>query len=119
MDFHRLLSDTADRSIATPALIERNVHNSKTAPLTDVIHEQLEYLIGHFGRKCPPDCIDCDRLQQVRHWLLLPFRSGSRSKRCFAATVLRAALTQEIYNPSFPALFSRNRLPSRIYLRTI
>jgi len=81
MDFHRLLSDTADRSIATPALIERNVHNSKTAPLTDVIHEQLEYLIGHSDGDCPPDCIDCDRLQQVIHWLLLPFFAPVADRR--------------------------------------
>lgn len=78
MDFYRSLSDTADGpSIATPGVIERNAHNLKAAPLTDVMYEQLEYLIGHSDGDCPPDCIDCDRLQQVRNLLLLPFRSGS------------------------------------------
>jgi hypothetical protein len=78
MDFYRSLSDTADRpSIATPGVIERNVYNLKAARLIDVMYEQLGYLIGHSGGDCPPDCIDCDRLQQVRNLLLLPFRSGS------------------------------------------
>ena len=78
MEFDRSLSDTAEQpSIATPAAIERNVHNLKATPLIDVMHEQLEYLIGHSGENCPPDCIDCRRLQQVINWLLLPFRSGS------------------------------------------
>ena len=76
MDFHRSLSDNEDRpSIATPAVIERNVLGLKAARLTDVMYEQLEYLIGHSDEDCPPDCIDCDRLKQVRNLLLLPFRS--------------------------------------------
>ena len=78
MDFDRSLSNTADQPpIARPAAVERNVHNLKTAPLIDVMYEQLEYLIGHSDGDCPPDCIDCDRLQQVRNLLLLPFRSDS------------------------------------------
>jgi hypothetical protein len=78
MDFYRSLSDTADGpSIATPAVIERNVHNLKAAPLIDVMFDQLEYLIAHSDGACPPDCIDCDRLRQVRNLLLLPFRSDS------------------------------------------
>jgi hypothetical protein len=78
MDFDRSLSETANQPTpATPAEIEGNVHYLTAAPLTDVMYEQLEYLIGHSGGNCPPDCIDCGRLQQVRNWLLLPFRSGS------------------------------------------
>jgi hypothetical protein len=78
MDFDRSLSKTADqRPIAKPAAVERNVHNSKTAPLTDVMYEQLEYLIGHSEGTCSPDCINCRRLEQVINWLLLPFRSDS------------------------------------------
>ena len=78
MDFYRPLSDIADRpSIATPAVIERNVLGLKAARLTDVMYEQLEYLIGHSDGDCPPDCIDCDRLQKIRTLLLLPFRSDS------------------------------------------
>jgi hypothetical protein len=78
MDFYRSLSDTADRPpIATLAVIKRKAHNLKATPLTDVMYEQLEYLIGHCDGGCPPNCIDCNRLQQVRNLLLLPFRSGS------------------------------------------
>jgi len=78
MDFDRSLSNTADQpSIAKPAAVERNGHNLKAAPLIDVLYEQLDYLIGYSGRNCPPDCIDCRRLQQVMNWLLLPFRSKS------------------------------------------
>ena len=78
MDFYRSLSDAADRpSIATPSVIERNEHNLKAAPVTYVMYEQLEYLIGHSAGDCPPECMDCDRLQQVRNLLLQPFRSGS------------------------------------------
>ena len=77
MDFHRSLSDTADRpSTARPPLIERSVLNLKEAPPTDVMYEQLQYLIGHSDGDCPPDCIDCDRLQKIRSLLLLPFHSG-------------------------------------------
>jgi hypothetical protein len=78
MDFDRSLSNTADQlPIAKPAAIERNVYNLKAAPSTDVMYEQLEYLIGHSDEDCPPDCIDCDRLQKIRTLLLLPFRSDS------------------------------------------
>jgi len=78
MDFDRSLSNTADQpSNAKPAAVEPNLHNLKTAPLIDVLYEQLEYLIGHSGGNCPPDCKDCRRLQQVTNWLLLPFRSDS------------------------------------------
>ncbi len=45
------------------------------APLADVMFDQLDYLLAHNGRDCSPDCGDCSRLQQVKNWLLLPFRS--------------------------------------------
>jgi hypothetical protein len=44
-----------------------------SAPLPDVLFDQLEYLLTHSGRDCTPDCLDCGRLQQVKNWLLLPF----------------------------------------------
>ncbi|PWU11084.1 MAG: hypothetical protein C5B51_03435 [Terriglobia bacterium] len=46
------------------------------APLAEVMFDQLEYLVEHSGRDCPPECLDCGRLQQVKNWLLLPFRSS-------------------------------------------
>ena len=78
MDFYRSPSDTEKQSaVATPAVIERRVLTLKAAPSTDVMYEQLEYLIGHSDGSCPPNCIDCDRLQKIRTLLLLPFRSDS------------------------------------------
>ena len=59
MNFYQPLSDTADRpSVATSAVLERNVYKLKAAPPTAVMFEQLEYLIGHSDGDCPPDCID-------------------------------------------------------------
>jgi len=50
------------------------------APLTEVMFDQLEYLVGHGARRapgdCSPGCVDCGRLQQVKNWLLLPFHSS-------------------------------------------
>jgi hypothetical protein len=51
-----------------------------SAPLAEVMFDQLEYLVAHSTLKalgeCPPECVDCGRLQQVRNWLLLPFHSS-------------------------------------------
>jgi hypothetical protein len=47
----------------------------ESAPLDEVMFDQLEYLVTHAGRDCPPECPDCARLLQVRKWLLLPFRT--------------------------------------------
>jgi hypothetical protein len=43
------------------------------AAVADVLFDQLEYLVAHGSRDCPPDCIECGRLERVTHWLLLPF----------------------------------------------
>ncbi len=43
------------------------------APLADVMLEQMEYLLAHAARPCPPACVDCARLAEVRRLLLLPF----------------------------------------------
>jgi hypothetical protein len=48
-----------------------------SAPLAEVMFDQLEYLVAHSAGRapgaCPPECVDCARLQQVKDWLLLPF----------------------------------------------
>jgi len=50
------------------------------APLAEVMFDQLEYLMGHGAQQaagdCPPECLDCGRLRQVKNWLLLPFHSS-------------------------------------------
>jgi hypothetical protein len=49
------------------------------APLREVLFDQLEYLLAHTAEDCPPGCMDCGRLQQVKSWLLLPFRTAPTS----------------------------------------
>jgi hypothetical protein len=64
-----------------------NVCYIKSAPQIDVMLEQLEYLLAHKRHRCPAGCVDCARLNQVRNWLLLPFRARSSrqpSKRAVA-----------------------------------
>ena len=51
-----------------------------SAPLPDVMFDQLEYLLAHSGRDCTPDWVDCGRLQQVKNWLLLPFHTALRAE---------------------------------------
>jgi hypothetical protein len=98
MDFYRSLSDTADRpSIATPAVIERNVYNLKAAPLTDVMYERLEYLICQSDGDCPPG----GTLRRCLHYNLLQCRAESTADRleCQCAkpsvTRVRTRLTTE------------------------
>jgi hypothetical protein len=43
--------------------------------VTDVLLEQLRYLIGHKSLDCPADCVACERLSGAQSWLLLPFRA--------------------------------------------
>jgi hypothetical protein len=47
---------------------------ARPAPLLDVMMEQIEYLAGHGAEACPAGCADCARLEQVKRWLLAPFR---------------------------------------------
>ena len=44
-----------------------------SAGVADVLFDQLEYLVAQRGRDCPSDCVECSRLERVKHWLL--FRS--------------------------------------------
>jgi len=46
----------------------------RPAPLLNVMMEQIEYLAGHAVEACPAGCADCARLEQVKRWLLAPFR---------------------------------------------
>jgi hypothetical protein len=44
------------------------------AAVLDVMVEQIEYLAAHAAGTCNTECADCARLEQVKHWLLAPFR---------------------------------------------
>ena len=57
----------------------RRVPYANSAPVADVIFEQLDFLLNHRDHECFPDCEDCARLERVKYWLLLPFRPISTS----------------------------------------
>ena len=59
------------QSPAAPRLWEPMV---QPATLLDVMIEQIDYLAGHAVEACPAACPDCARLEQVKRWLLAPFR---------------------------------------------
>jgi hypothetical protein len=40
--------------------------------------DQLAYLVRHKSAECPPNCLACERLEQVEGWLMLPFRASMR-----------------------------------------
>ena len=56
---------------AAPRLLESS---ARPGALLDVMMEQIAYLAGHATEVCPPACPDCVRLEQVKRWLLAPFR---------------------------------------------
>jgi hypothetical protein len=76
MDFDRSLSEVASQPSLPVGAIARNVHYLEAACLADVMFDQLEYLLAHAGGKCAPGCMDCRRLEEVKNWLLLPFRAA-------------------------------------------
>lgn len=79
MDPDRSLSDAASQPCATdPVAGARSVCYAGSAPLLDVMLDQLEYLVAHKGPDCQPNCLACERLEQVEGWLMLPFRASVR-----------------------------------------
>jgi len=74
METNRSTSDAGGQpSRENDASATRGVCYAGSARLTDVMFDQLEYLIAHSRRNCPPGCRDCERLEQVSNWLLTPF----------------------------------------------
>jgi hypothetical protein len=64
----------------------RRVRYIAAAPLTDVLFDQLEYLLAHRNQRCAPGCEACARLKQVESVLMLPFRTATHSLRPRRAT---------------------------------
>ena len=64
----------------------RRVRYIAAAPLTDVLFDQLEYLLAHRNRPCTPGCEACVRLKQVESVLMRPFRTANHSLRPRRAT---------------------------------
>jgi hypothetical protein len=81
MSRDRSMSDTGTQSLAAnPTGFGHPAEFTQPAPLGDILHEQLDYLIEHATEACPPGCADCARLQQVKSWLLIPFRGVRRPR---------------------------------------
>jgi len=74
MDWERQISEAAEQESATSPAETRNASHAGPAHITDVMFDQLQYLVGHVGGNCATECPDCRRLQMVTDWLLLPFR---------------------------------------------
>lgn len=67
---------TAGNMAARRPTFEPHAEYIESAPVVDVLFDQLAYLIAHAGRRCPRGCQDCIRLKQVKDWLMLPFRTA-------------------------------------------
>jgi hypothetical protein len=81
MSRDRLMPETGTQSPASiPAGSGGPADLMQPAPLSDILYEQLDYLIAHATQACPPGCADCARLQQVKSWLLLPFGATRRPR---------------------------------------
>jgi hypothetical protein len=79
MDPDRSLSDAATQpSSPVPEPDTGRTRYVEPAPLMDVMIDQLEYLVAHKSAECPPNCLACERLEQVEGWLMLPFRASVR-----------------------------------------
>ena len=99
MDSNRSTSAAANRPCATrPVAGVRSACYVDSAPLMEVMLDQLRYLLSHKSPGCLPDCAACARLAGVESWLLLPFRAtatqGSTPPEIssFAQTASRAPL---------------------------
>ena len=73
MDGDRSMADATSHPSPAAASIPK-VCYAGSASLIDAMFDQLEFLIAHAGAKCSPGCLECERLAQVKNWLLAPFR---------------------------------------------
>jgi len=67
------ISLSPDRHTRVAVAVARKSRYPAPAPAAAVMWEQMEYLMAHAGSSCHPDCPDCTRLEQVKHYLLQPF----------------------------------------------
>jgi hypothetical protein len=65
-------------SMTPPPVTFEDSAYMEPAPLSEILQEQLEYLIAHSAHPCTPGCADCARFQRVVFELLLPFRCYRR-----------------------------------------
>ena len=77
MEGDRSMADATNRPSAASAPVSiPKVCYVGSASLIDAMFDQLEYLVAHVSTKCSPGCLECERLEQVKNWLLAPFRSA-------------------------------------------
>jgi hypothetical protein len=78
MSVYRRIAETGKRTLPASQPSTEPVRFIASAPVADVMFDQLEYLAAHALQSCPRGCADCARLLQVKNLLLLPFLSGRR-----------------------------------------
>lgn len=69
----------------TPEASANQLEIIRSAPLEEVLFDQLAWLIAHSrarNMECPEECGDCTRLQMVTDLLMAPFfESAERAER--------------------------------------
>ena len=83
-----LISEPAHQIlVASQTAPGHRVSYIEAAPTTNVMFDQLEYLVGHASQGCRAGCQDCIRLREIEGWLLQPFRATEiRKQRTILAT---------------------------------
>ncbi len=71
-------SYSVDSAGSSPAVNSANPRGPylQAAPLSEVMLEQLQYLLAHGSQACAPKCPECARLTRIQKLLLLPFRTA-------------------------------------------
>lgn len=68
-----------------PSSNDNQLEIIRSAPLEDILFDQLAWLIAHSkaqNMECPEECGDCTRLQMVTDLLMAPFyESAERAER--------------------------------------
>jgi hypothetical protein len=75
MSIHRTIAEAGKRPTRASHPRTEPARNIASAPVADVMFDQLRYLATHNAQGCPGDCADCARLAQVKNSLLQPFLS--------------------------------------------
>jgi hypothetical protein len=82
MDSDRVISELGSQtSVASQPAPGHRACYIEPALTTDVMFDQLEYLLAHDNQGCQAGCQDCIRLREVAGWLLQPFRATEIHKQ--------------------------------------
>jgi hypothetical protein len=72
----RMSPSVTNNNPGVEPVISRRADYIESAPLADVMFDQLQYLLAHKKSECSAKCEDCARLDRVKTWLMLPFRGA-------------------------------------------